>query len=199
MAAGNIVRLGLVALLAAQGILILYKRVVATRWLPLEVGMALPYEIRPLAPLADDRVDTEGRSCHVAFVCTTECPYCAELATRVSGLTLGPGAVRGAFFISHPDEEAVSRWAQDHGLDYSSVAQILPLRSGLFSSVFGYVWGTPFRVIYDSEARIRDARPSDVIPSAIDFGRLCEDGGISPKSLEELQEYFADSIPRGGV
>lgn len=57
-------------------------------------------------------------------------------------------------------------------------------------SVLGDVWITPTRVVLTSELVVRDARPSDVIPSKGELERLCNNGGIAPQGLEDLRRLF---------
>lgn len=189
-------KIGLVAVLCIQVLFILYPESLRPDRVRLSVGMEMPYTVTSLATMRPSVYAGKSRSCRVAFVCTTDCPYCSELASHVAEGEAGHGALTGTFYIGNEDMGAVRRWASDHDLEPSLVAQVTPRRQGLFRSVYGHVWGTPFRVIYDTNGEIRDARPSRDMPTLEDGERLCDLGGIAPQNITEFEQIFGDSVPR---
>lgn len=161
----------------------------------LQVGEVLPFKERPIVPT--ESVPLAGRGlggigCRVAFVCTTACRACGELA-RKQALERGVGgALDRSVFLVYGGWEEVVAWTRLQGLLPERVYQISPIRHGsLDRPIRGRLWFTPMRLITDSEGRVRDFRPSDEAPYEEELLQLCENGGISPRSLDE----FVASLP----
>lgn len=155
----------------------------------LEVGKPLPFEI-----LDGDGEVVDGlpSPCRVAFVCSTECPFFAALADSMSRIDFDtiPGNRRPLWLVSGDTEQALA-WGQSHGIARENIRTLTPRSNGPFlPSTRGRIWFTPLRLLLDGSLQVRDARPSDVLPSQTEAADLCRSGGIAPRSLDEFRRYI---------
>lgn len=157
----------------------------------LVVGNPLPFSV-PGWPqhAASDRRST-GSSCHVAFICSTGCSACSALAERDAEEEGSNTSGLGLVWLLGGDSARVASWANRHGLRKERVLALTAKNTRFWQPpVPGDVWITPTRVVLTSELVVRDARPSDVVPSHEELKRLCNNGGIAPQGLGELRRLL---------
>lgn len=174
----------LMCVLLLQVGLLFRAKVAQPARIPLEIGATLPFRTEPLG----DPLGTTARSdCRFGFVCTTTCPACSRLATRL-GSAGGLDPVETPDWFVYGSRSEVRSWAEVHGVTPRRVFRLRPLSNlPLGRRTVGSIWFTPTRLILRGpDLEVRDARPSEALPSATEVARLCETGGIAPQSLSEL-------------
>ena len=152
--------------------------------MPLEIGAPLPFLIDPLGDPPGTMLHSD---CQFGFACTTTCPACSRLATslRPAG-GLDPVEIPNWLLYGSPSE--VQSWTESHGVPPGRVFRLGPRsRPPLGERTVGRIWFTPTRLILRGpDLEVRDARPSEVLPTATEVASLCESGGIAPQSLSEF-------------
>lgn len=189
--------LGLLTALAVQ--LMLARRLQVTEFteVPIELNREFPFQMTRLqgeSPLAWG--DPGG--CGQAFLCTTRCAYCSQLATRfadsIQSRTL-PAAQ--PIWLIEGDPETVYGWAEEHGLSKGRVFAIGPRRSPWWTlPTAGDIWFTPMRLVLDQRFMVRDSRPGDELLGQAEIGRLCSGGGIAANSLKDVLNATPSALDR---
>lgn len=187
-------RLGLVSalgcLLAVQLATIMIRTTQEVRYQPLMVDEQLPFTVSGWPPYVATNPKSANMSCHLAFICDTDCGYCSALADRYVAETRSNARGVRPLWLVGGNPGRVASWADKHGLPRERVLALSTKKGWPWHPpVLGDVWVTPTRVVLTSELVVRDARPSDVLLSDEELQTLCLDGGIAPQSIAELLEF----------
>ena len=187
-------RVGLVStlgcLLAVQLATFMIRTTQGVSYQPLMIDQQLPFTVSGWQPYVATNPKGTSMGCHLAFICDTDCGYCAALADRYAGETWSNARGARPLWLVGGDSGRVVSWADKHGLPRERVLALSAKKGRpLHPPVMGDVWVTPTRVVLTSKLVVRDARPSDALLSDEELQTLCQHGGIAPQSIAELLEF----------
>ena len=178
-------------LLAVQLTAITIRMTQQVSYRPLMVDEPLPFMVSGWQAYSAANRTTASTSCHLAFICDTDCGYCNALADRYVDETRSNARGARPLWLVGGDPASVASWADKHGLPRERVLALSAKKGRLWRPpVLGDVWVTPTRVVLTPGLVVRDARPSDTLLSDEELQTLCHNGGIAPQGIRELKELL---------
>jgi len=180
----------LAVLAVFQGGLLAKEQITGYRVERFAVGEPLPFSIN--GPLEEGWVGHPSGGCIQAFVCTTNCPYCAKLARRyVDSLHETTAEALRPIWMILGDSAGAYAWAGEHNILRSQVVWTSPrVTEGVGRDVVGRVWFTPMRLVLTDSQTVKDARPADDLLDHDLLRTVCERGGAAPQSIDDMRELY---------